>query len=312
MPGRYLTEEDERAEADSRERIRHAQSRLYALRDRRGQLIQQIRQLSDEQHSLHERMAPDRDRVEDAHAEYRELGHRLSEIRSQRDALRPKLEAALAESRKRPTAGARPPMDMGRGDRKRGGPPRPDQLKREMASLELQQQTQALKLTEENALIDRLRQLRKELEAAEKVEGDRAKVEAAHQQKELEFRALRAEFERLGLEMQKVRAERDAKMSSMKEKLVQVGQEISLIREKAKARAELFKKTDDVNRQIAEVDKEIRDTLVAQRARRSEARATIQEYSRSGRGGGSSVVAAQAADEQFEQLMKNGKVTLRG
>ncbi len=311
MPGRYLTEEDERAEAESRERLRHAQSRLWDLRDRRGMILQQIRQLSDEQHELHERMAPDRDRVEDAHLEYRDLGHRLSELRARREKLRGQLDAALAAARPRPapSGGGHGPAERGG---RRGAPLRPDQIRREMAALELAQQTQALKLPEENALIDRLRALRKELEAAEKLEGERAQVEAAHQEKEKEFRTLRAEFEALGEEMRKVRAERDARMSSMKAKLVEVGQEISQIREKAQARGELFKRADEVNRQIAEVDREIRDTLVASRARRSEARITIQEYSHRGRESQSSVVAAQTADEQFEQLMKNGKVTLRG
>jgi uncharacterized coiled-coil DUF342 family protein len=309
VPGRYLTEEDERAESEARERLRHAQFRLRELRDRRGLLIQQIRQLSDEQHAIHERMDPERGRVEDAHAEYRDLGRKMAELRDRREAMRPRLEAAFAATR-RPVE---PRGDRPGGRDRRSLPPRPDQIRREMALLERQQQTQALSLTEENALIDRLRELRKSLEVAEKAEGERAAVEAGRKAQEVSFRELRAEFDRLGEEMRRLRSERDAKMASMRDRLAAVGQEIGQIREKARARAELFRRTDEVNRQIAEVDAEIRATLTDSRARRQEAHQTIQEYNRSARESvAGSVVAAQAADEQFEQLMKNGKVSLGG
>jgi uncharacterized coiled-coil DUF342 family protein len=309
VPGRHhLSEEDERAEADERERLFHAQSKLRELRDRRGALIDQIRQLSDEQHALHDRMNPEREGVEATHEEYRELGHRLAEVRAQRDALRPRLEAALAETRTRP-----PPGADRRGPGPARPPPRPEQIRQEMAKLELRQQTQALPLAEENALIDYLRELRKALVAAEKNEGARAQAEQERQAKLTNFRELRAEFERLGEELARLKAERDGRMAAMRSKLAEVGQEISQIREKARARAALFEKVDEVNRQMVALDREIRETLIASRARRQEARQTISQFTRSGRDGvGSSAVASQAADDQFQQLMKTGKVTLGG
>ncbi|MHB8352379.1 MAG: coiled-coil domain-containing protein, partial [Thermoplasmata archaeon] len=162
MPGGFhLSEEDERAELESRDRVRHAQGRLRELRDRRGLLLDQIHRLSDEQRAVHDRMAPDRDRVDATHEEYREFGHRLAEMRARRDALRVQLDRALAALRPARTS------DRGLPDRKaRGGPPMPAQLRREIAQLELRQQTQVLPVAEENALLDHLRGLRRGLEEA--------------------------------------------------------------------------------------------------------------------------------------------------
>jgi uncharacterized coiled-coil DUF342 family protein len=298
-----LTEEDERAELESRDRLHHAQGRIRELRDRRWLLLEQVRRLSDEQRAIHDRMAPDRDRVEDTHQEYRELGQHLAQLRHQRDRIRGELDAALAELR----------MQRPVGDKKSAPPARPDQLRREMALLERRQQTQALPLVEENALIDRLRQLRKELEGAEKAGAEQEKVLAARREKEHGFQALRQEFDRLGEEIRKAKEERDHRMASLKAKLADVGQDISQIREKARLRQELFRKIDEVNGQMAAVDKEIRETLASSRARREEAHELIRTYSRSSRAvGAESTARQQTADEQLERLLKNGKITLGG
>jgi uncharacterized coiled-coil DUF342 family protein len=298
-----LTEDDERAEAESRDRLHHAQGRLRELRDRRGLLLDQVRRLSDEQRAIHDRMAPERDQVEGTHFEYRELGHQLADLRARRDHLRGELDRSLAELR----------MERPAGPKRAAPPARPDQIRREMALLERRQQTQALPLTEENALIDRLRQLRKELEAAEKVGAEQEKLLVARREKERAFQALREEFDRIGEEIRRAKEERDHRMASLKAKLAGVGQDIAQIREKARLRQELFQKVDEVNRQMAEVDREIRDTLQASRARRQEARELIQTYSRSPRAqAAESSARSQTADEQLERLMKNGKITLGG
>jgi uncharacterized coiled-coil DUF342 family protein len=304
VPGRFhLSEEDERVEAEARDRLRQDQHRLRELGDRRGQLLQQVRQLSDEQHALHDQIAPDRERVEAAHDEYRDAGRRLAELRKARDALRPRLEMALTQLKARSDPPAR-----------RGGIPlRPDQIRQELAHLEMRQQTQALSLADENALIDRLRELRRLLTDAEKSEGARAALAQDRQAKELQFRELRAEFERLGEEYGRLRAEREGRMASMRQQLAEVGQKISLIRERARLRGQLLDKVEEVNRQMASVDREIRQTLLATRARTLEARRTISEFTRrGGRARGEGEAVAQVADEQFQQLMKHGKVTLGG
>ena len=303
MPGRaYLTEEDERAEAEARDRLRQQQHRLRELQDRRSLLLEQVRQISDEQHALHVQIAPDRDRVEATHEEYRELGQRLAELRARREGMRPQLEMALTQLRARTTRPAR-----------RGEALRPDQIRRELAQLELRQQTQALPLAEENALIDHLRELRKGLTEAEASAGRRADEERERLEKEQKFRELRAEYDRLGEELAQLRTERDRRMASMRSKLEEVGQKIGQIRERARHRGELFQKIEELNRQLVGVDREIRESLLATRARRQEARQTIAEFTRSGaRSRDERDAVVQAADEQFQQLMKRGKVSLGG
>lgn len=309
MPGGFhLSEEDERAEIESRDRIRHAQGRLRELRDRRGLLLDQIHRLSEEQRAVHDRMAPDRQRVDATHEEYREFGHRLAEMRSRREALRARLDAAVAGLRP-----ARPAPGAGANRRARGGPPLPAALRREIAELELRQQTQVLPVAEENALLDHLRQLRRDLAEAEKAAGIRAAEEASRADQELSFQALRTEFEELGRAMDRLRTERDQRMGAIRTQLLTVGQEISEIREKARLRAELFRKVDELSRQMAELDREVRDALVASQARRKEARDTVRDYNRSAREAVSgSAAAAQTAEENLAQLLKGGKIVLSG
>ncbi|MHB8351351.1 MAG: coiled-coil domain-containing protein, partial [Thermoplasmata archaeon] len=193
------------------------------------------------------------------------------------------------------------------------GPPMPAQLRREIAQLELRQQTQVLPVAEENALLDHLRGLRRGLEEAEKAAGVRAAAEVTRGAQEASFQALRAEFEELGRAMDRLRTERDQRMGAIRSQLLTVGQEISEIREKARLRAELFRKVDEISRQMVELDREVRDALVASHARRQEARDTVRDYNRTAREATSgSAAAAQTAEENLANLLKGGKVVLSG
>src|SRR5271170_2526143 len=160
MPGRVvLSEEDERAELDGRDRLHAIDTKLRDLYARRTAAVTQIRQLEDEQRSLADQREPKAIAVDQAHRRQREIGHRLIDIRRDRDGARRQLEDAMGDLREHRATGPK-------GDR-----PRPEQIKKEMAELELRQQTLALKLTEENALIAHLRVLQKTLEAAQKEVG---------------------------------------------------------------------------------------------------------------------------------------------
>ncbi|MCI4360153.1 MAG: hypothetical protein L3J91_00455, partial [Thermoplasmata archaeon] len=88
----------------------------------------------------------------------------------------------------------------------------PVQIRREIADLEMRQQTHALPIAEENALITRVRELTRSLEAAEKSKS--AVDERQRQQHELEaaLTHARKEVDRLGGELARVHAERDRKM----------------------------------------------------------------------------------------------------
>lgn len=302
MPSRtHLSEEAETEERNDRDRLRQGEAKLRDLRSRRQLLLQQVYQLSDEQKALVDQRAPRQDNLERTHAEHRSLSRDLAELRHRRDAARAQLDDALAEVRLARQAG--PP-----GDRSR-----PDQIRREMAQLELKQQTTALPLADENALIDRLRQLRKQLDDAEKHRGAIDQHEQRVRGLEEALKARRADFDRLGEEMARCKVERDRRMTSMRAQLVEVGALVGGIREKAKARGEVMAKVDALSRQVFELERELRQIFDAGRQRRQEARRTIQQYNRGVRDSltGDSATTQQA-DQQLEELLRRGKITLGG
>ncbi|MCI4341025.1 MAG: hypothetical protein L3K11_01405 [Thermoplasmata archaeon] len=300
MPGvAHLTEEDERAERDARDRLRHADHRLQELRTRRAKLLEEVRRLSDEQRALYDSRAPKEEKVEEFHREYQAMGHDLADLRGRRDALRPQLSALVAQLRQRPPPG----RENGRG--------RPEQIRREIERLELHQQTVALPIADENAVIDRTRALRKELLEAEKEAAAVTGELAARGSLEEQLRQMRSEFERLGQELDRMRALRNQRFDSVKAQLVSVGQVVGEIREKARQRAELFRTVDELNRQMVEADREIREALQASRERRREARDTIGSHNRGVRDTVAGKDAlSRAADDNLEQLLRSGRVRL--
>ncbi|MCI4346185.1 MAG: hypothetical protein L3K07_05475 [Thermoplasmata archaeon] len=302
MPGvAHLTEEDEQAERDSRDRLRRADHRLHELRDRRSVLLADIRRLSDEQRSLYDSRAPKEEKVEEFHREYQAIGHELADLRARRESLRPRLAELVQSLRQAPR------------ERREGGRGRPDQLRREMAELELRQQTVALPIAEENAMIDRIRALGKEIGVADLEAQGLAAERLKREGVEEELRRTRAEFERLGEEFSRLRQARNDRFESVKSQLVSVGQVVGEIREKARKRGELFQHMEELNRQIAEADREIREALQGSRDRRREARQTIVSYNRGVRESvGGQDALAHAAEENLEVLLRNGKVRLGG
>ncbi|HEV2449727.1 MAG TPA: hypothetical protein VGU43_04870 [Thermoplasmata archaeon] len=302
MPGvSHLTEEDEKAERESRDRLRRADHRLQELRTRRATLIAEIRRLSDEQRGLYDQRAPKEERVEEFHREYQAMGRDLSELRSRRDSLRPRMAALVTELRQMP----RPGRDSAGA--------RPEQIRRDVARLELEQQTVALPIAEENALIDRIRALRRELSGAEVAAQGVATEQARRASLEAELRGLHEEAARLSTEFDRLRAARSQRFESVKAQLVSVGEVVGEIREKARLRGELFKTVDEVNRQMVEADREVREALQSSRDRRREAIDTIRSYNRGVRESVSGPQAlAQAADQNLEQLLRGGRVRLGG
>lgn len=298
-----LSDDEDVAEREGREKLRSIEARVRELRARRQLLLNQVHQFSDEQRALYDEQAPRQDALERANDEHRQLGRNLNDLRRQRDAARTALDAALLAVRM-----AR--QELPREERER--PRSTDQIKREMAQLELRQQTTALPLPEENALIDQLRQLKKLLGAAEK---ERAAVEGRGQrfrELELALGKARAEHDRLGVEMTRARRARDQKMESMRAQLLEVGRRMAELREKAKVRSETMVKVEAMNYQLGELDREAMRIVDESRSRRQEAQRTIREHSRNVRDKVGEGAYARTADQQLEQLMKRGKVTLGG
>lgn len=302
MPARTaLSEEAEQEEAKAREWLRGAEVKLRDLRERRAQLLTLVRALSDEQRRIFERRQPVRAELDGLLREHRALGQKLSELRHRRDELRARLEPAREALR---SARARPGKEAHAT---------PAQIRREMAELELRQQTMALSLADENALIDRIRRLRQGLGEAESAAALEEAQRKAAADMDASFRALREEFERLGADMAQARSERDAKMGEMRSRLEEDGRQLAEMRTKARARGEAMARLDALDRQVTELDREVRRVVGESRQRRLEARRTLQEYNRSVHETVSGDRALdRSAEAQLEELLKRGRVTLGG
>jgi len=297
-PRPVLSDEDEQAERDERARLRTLDAKLSTLFRQRQELITEMRHLSGEQKALYDRRQAPQVEVEALYHEHGQIGHRIVELRKARDAARVVFQEAVVRLRELK-------LSFAPGERVH-----PDQLRREIAELELRQQTRALPLDEENALIARLRQRMQELKEAEARAGVVAEHVRALKEAEARVSAAHVEVERLGQEMVKARAERDGKMAEVRSKLEVAGGLVAELRAKGRARADVMAQVDAVSREMAELEREGRQILEQSRARRDEARKTLRTYSR--RGKPPEELLASAADAQLEELLKRGKVTLGG
>jgi uncharacterized coiled-coil DUF342 family protein len=295
----YLSAEAEREEVEARTKFRMAEGRLRQLHLERQGLLDRVHKLAADQKAIYDRRLPMESRLEALHHEHRVLGRRTVELRSQRDAARRKAEEALVQLR------------IARSQRKPEDRLGPQQLRREMARLEERQQTMALPIAEENALIDQIRELSHRLKDAEQRQDAVVQQGVRLKTLEDEWKALRETADRLGAEAQAARVGRDEKMAAMQAVLVEVGQAVAETRSLGRARGEAMDQLEVVGRQIRDLEREM-DRLHAQsRARRDEARRAIREYAPRRRPSESALVDS-AADAQLQELLRRGKVTLGG
>lgn len=297
-PRPVLSDDDEQHERDARTNLRAIDMRLRSLGDKRQALIIEMRRLSAEQKALYDQRQAPAAEVERLYQEHNDMGRRLSELRLEREKARHAVEEAVVALRELK-------LTIAPGERER-----PDQIRREIAQLEMRQQTHALPLPEENALIDHLRQRHKDLKAAEA--GAAVATEHARLRAEAEARVAvaRTEVERvtkLGLE---ARAERDAKMGAVRSKLKDAGDAVARLRAKGKERAAVMDQIDAISHEMDGLERDGRRLLGEVRARREEARKTVRAYA-PGRRPPTSMVDS-AAEANLQELLKRGKVSLGG
>lgn len=296
-----LSEQDERDEREGYEKLRATETKLRELHGRRDVLLTQVHALSDQQKALFDARQPQQQRLEATHDEHRDLGHRLAEVRHLRDQARRRLDEAVATARQPRAVGARGV-----------GASRPDQIERELATLARRQETTALPLAEENALIDRMRALRKQLESAQQDAAAIKLQQDSQRAKDEAVRAAHAEVERWSAELTTVKVARDRLMESMRAQLVQVGQLVAQVREKARERGQVMERLDALMADVRRLEKEADGLVAASRQRRQEARRTVVEHNREvrDRTAGRRDSADRTADAQLEELLKRGRITL--
>ncbi len=299
MPPRpFLSDQEERDEREDRNRLRTLDARLDALHRQRQPLNADIQRLAAEQRALYDRRQAPQDLVEKLYREHGELGRKAAELRTQRDRARTKVDEALIRLRELR-------LTFAPGERVR-----PENLKREIAELELLQQTRAVPIDEENALIARLRQRSQELKTAEARAGLVSEHERQRKEAEAAVAAARAEVDALGAAMAEARSARDRRMVEIRETLEGAGALVAEMRAKGRERAELMARVDAMGREIADLEREGRRLIGAARARREESRKTVREFTR--HRGPTADLLDTAAEAQLAELMKRGKVTLGG
>jgi uncharacterized coiled-coil DUF342 family protein len=297
-PRPVLSEDDEQIERDARSSLRAIDQRLRSLDDQRRTLIAEMRRLSAEQKELYDRRQAPAAEVERLYQEHGSMGKRLTELRSAREKARQAVDEAVVALRELR-------LTFAPGEHER-----PEQIRREIAQLELRQQTRALPLDEENALIAQVRKRTKDLKASEA----RSQVVAEHDRlrKEAEARvtAARAEVERVTKEGVELRAQRDAKMAEVRAKLVDAGGAVARLRAKGKERAAVMDRIEAISREMDALERDGRKLLGEVRARREEARRTVRAYAPGRRPPTSAIDSA--AEANLRELLKRGKVSLGG
>ena len=269
MPSRAgFSEQWQREEKAERERLRQLENRLNGLLDRRRELLGQVRALTSKQHELYYGQHGPQAEAERLHHETGQLGRRLGELRSARDKARQALEDAVIRRRELL-------LTFDRGDRLN-----PEQLRREIAELELRQQTRALPIEEENALIAELRQKAKDLQQYEARKEVAVEHERQRKEADAAILAARAEIDRIGKEMEAARSEREKRRSEIPANLEAAGAVVAELRTVGRSRAELMTQVDALNREIAEVEREGRELMARTRQREEDARLILEEYSR--------------------------------
>jgi uncharacterized coiled-coil DUF342 family protein len=291
----------EREEREDRQRLRALDARLGDLQRLRQGLLEQIGRLSEEQKSLYQDRQSQQLRLEDLHRAHQELGKSVTETRRRREEARRTFESALADSQ------------VVKGEVRASELPRPAQIRREIAALERKQQTTALPLSEENQLIDRLRELSKLLGRSTQMEAIRDQRLAERHAAEERVRSTRSDWERQTLELRKVHAARDHAMEEMREGLVEAGRLVAALRERARERSSLVSRLEGVNREIGQLERQGDRVLAAIHARRIEARRAVQQYApKASRAAPREEAESDFADAQMQELMRRGRITLGG
>ena len=288
--------EEERAE---RHRLDQLDTKIRELRPKRQALIQELLRLSEEQRKLFEQRSPEQAKLEELNEAHRRLGRDLGHLRTELDTARRVREERLGVVRELRAA-------MPKSARSQA-----DLLRKEMGKLELEQQTRAVPLEEENALIGRMRLLRKEISVAESEAAEVAKRGEVLRAAEASFEAARQEVDRLRHSLDDQRAAREQAMETLKGELVVAGQQMALLREKSQARGTVRRELDDIDRTLRGMEREFDDLRRQYRARRGVARRVVVEHNRSVRRAVSDPSAMdRTVDDRLEQLLKEGKIRL--
>lgn len=292
-----LSEEAIQEEKKNREERVSAEVKMDELRFRRRDALDGVNKLSDEIMAMQRRRQELNDEVQNWHNQFRQLGDRQRELRNQCGKLMEQLDELTKLLRNEK---ALPKEARG---------PRSSTLTGEIARLEREQQTKVLNLKEENALIDKIRQLRATLSEREKVEAKWMEVEADASRIRTEIELTREKLTLANKEIDETRGKRDEAMDKVKQTLGEVAHVLSEIRTKGKTRTELLERARAVGDEMQKMGSKMLELHEQSRQRISEARKNMAAHSGSRR----HVTGEQrerSAEDMLSSLFKNGKIEM--
>lgn len=291
----YDSEREEHADED---RLHRLETEHGALVDKRHHLIAEVRRIASEQKSLYDRRQAPQAEVEKLYEEHAKLGKRLAELRTLREKARHQVETKVIARREHLfKAGSTEPA-------------RPEQLRQEIAAIELKHQTQALPIEEENALLAQLRERTKELAALEAHATQNKKKLEERQAADAAILEAKGAVELIVAEMERGQVERDRMMLEIRTKLEAAGGMLGEMRTKGRARADLMTQVDALSKEIATLELEGREVFQRLKAHRDAYHERMKAFSSPRERAPARDMASSAADRRFEELMKRGKVNL--
>lgn len=294
-----LSEEDGEQEKQSRDNRIAAEQKLDGLMAHRRDLFMNVRRISEEIMDLQRRRQMLNGEVQTLHEGFKELGVKQRSLREERGRILDRLDD-LTET-----------LYQRKSNLPEGGKGGYRRLGVEIAALERAQQTKVMSLKDENALIERTRQLRQQLVEAEKVEAKWMAEEATASGLKKDIEDTRKKLTQVVSELDKIRLERDEQMAKVKAQLGEIGHVLTEIRAKGQVRTETLDKVKALGEEIAAMGKKVLDMTQESRSRANEARRSFKEHSDAVRHRFSSDEARdRSAEESLSSLFKNGKIEL--
>jgi len=281
--------------------LEKAELKLRSILDRRDELNEQANLVRQERDLLHNQR--------------RETADGMREIRDKRDdfvkqmrahkAVRNKLHdqaRALIDTRRK--LRGKNPMNVG-GDLRR--------LRVELDKMEMRQQTEPMPIAEENDLIDEMRVKYKDLLELEKVEDENVKVSKDVGDIDRHIDDL---FRRADEEHRQVVALSD-EAQKLHDKVTEAFQRIAALSAEANKKHEeyikLREKADEYHQRAQEMRKTVLKTKEDERKEKREARDAIRQQNLSVRKALTDKKKLdEAAEDSLQQLLKHGKVELKG
>ena len=281
--------------------LEKAELKLRSILDRRDELNEQANLVRQERDLLHNQRRETADNMREVRDKRDELVKKMRTHKAVRNKLHDQARALIDTRRKLRGKG---PMNVG-GDLRR--------LRVELDKMEMRQQTEPMPIAEENDLIDEMRVKYKDLLELEKVEDENVKVSKDVGDIDRHIDDL---FRRADEEHKQVVVLSD-EAQKLHDKVTEAFQRIAALSAEANKKHEeyikLREKADEYHQRAQDMRKTVLKTKEDERNERREARDAIKQQNLAVRKALTDKKKLdEAAEDSLQQLLKHGKVELKG